>query len=85
MESIFVEVNLLNPLQPGIAFLYPLKTSGGKEKFFRGYRKATPGCNGLIGNCQIHSINTFVPNAPVLYPLNHAYLNFFMNKSSKYC
>ena len=28
-----------NPLQPNVAFLYPLKTSG--------YRKATPGCNGL--------------------------------------
>ena len=32
--------NLLNPLQPSVAFLYPLKTS-------RGYTKATPGCNGL--------------------------------------
>ena len=32
----------LNPLQPGVAFLYPLKTSEN-----RGYRKATPVCNGL--------------------------------------
>ena len=40
---------LLNPLQPFVAFLYPLRTS---ETFrfsnvFGGYRKATPGCNGL--------------------------------------
>ena len=39
----------LSPLQPDVAFLYHLKTS---ETFrfsdiFRGYRKATPGCNGL--------------------------------------
>ena len=30
-----------NPLQPGVALLYPLKN------IFRGYRKETPGCNGL--------------------------------------
>ena len=29
----------LNPLEPGVAFL-----------FFKGYRKATPGCNGLMGS-----------------------------------
>ena len=39
----------INPLQPGVAFLYPLKTS---EKLkvcyvFGGYRKATLGCNGF--------------------------------------
>ena len=33
-------VQAVNQLQPGAAFLYPLKT-------FSGYRKATPGCNGL--------------------------------------
>ena len=48
-----------NPLQPSVAFLYPLKTSEDLKVFwcfqgarfsdvFRGYRKATPGCNGLI-------------------------------------
>ena len=29
----------LNPLQPGVAFRYP--------NVFKGYRKATPGCNEL--------------------------------------
>ena len=38
-----------NPLQPCVAFLYPWKH---KKTFrfsdvFKGYRKATPGCNGL--------------------------------------
>ena len=38
-----------NPLQHGVAFLYPLKTSGKLKVFwcFQGYRKATPGCNRL--------------------------------------
>ena len=39
-----------NPLQPYVAFLYPLKTYQITFRFsdvFRGYRKATPGCNGL--------------------------------------
>ena len=40
----------INPLQPGVAFLYPLKTS---ETFrfsdvFKGYGKATSTCNRLI-------------------------------------
>ena len=34
----------INPLLPGVAFLYPLKRF---SDVFRGYRKATPGCNGL--------------------------------------
>ena len=40
----------LNPLQAGVAFLCPLKTSENLKVFdvFRGYRKATPDCNGLI-------------------------------------
>ena len=43
-----------NPLQPGVAFLYPLRTLENLQKtfrfsdVFRGYRKATLGCNGLI-------------------------------------
>ena len=32
----------VDPLQPGVAFLYPLKTEN-----IRGYRKATAVCNGL--------------------------------------
>ena len=32
-----------NPLQSGVAFLYPLKTLEN----LTGYRKVTPGCNGL--------------------------------------
>ena len=35
---------LVNPLQCGVAFLYPLKSSENLQ----GYRKATPGCNGLV-------------------------------------
>ena len=40
----------INPLHPGVAFLYPLKTSENLRfsDVFRGYRKATPDCNGLI-------------------------------------
>ena len=37
---------LLNPLQPSVAFLYPLKTFRFSD-VFRGYRKAIPGCNEL--------------------------------------
>ena len=33
-------LSAFNPLQPGVAFLYPLDV-------FRGDRKATLGCNGL--------------------------------------
>ena len=38
-----------NPLQPSVAFLYPLKTSENLNVFwcFRGYRTAKPDCNGL--------------------------------------
>ena len=41
---------MINPLQPGVAFLYPVKTSRTLKfsDIFREYRKATPGCNGLI-------------------------------------
>ena len=42
---------LINPLQPGVAFLYHLKTSEKLKRFsdvFRGYRIAPLGCNGLI-------------------------------------
>ena len=45
---------MLNPLQRGATFLYPLKTLENL-KVFRGYRKATPGCNGL-NNDQLTSI-----------------------------
>ena len=43
-------LNLINRLQVGVAFPYPLKTSENLKvsDVFRGYRKATPGCNGLI-------------------------------------
>ena len=37
---------LVNPLQPSVAFLYPLKTFRFSD-VFRGYRKAIPGCNEL--------------------------------------
>ena len=41
---------LINPLQPSVAFLYPLKTLENLQvsEVFREYRKATPGCNGFI-------------------------------------
>ena len=35
--------NKINPLKPGAAFLYPLEN----RKKTIGFRKATPGCNGL--------------------------------------
>ena len=38
----------VNPLKPGVVFLYALKTSKRFSDVFRGYRKETPGCNGLI-------------------------------------
>ena len=42
---------MVNPLQSGVAFLYPLKTSERSEgrfsDVFRGYIKAIAGCNGL--------------------------------------
>ena len=39
-----------NPLQPRVAFLYPLKTSENLcfSDVFKRYRKATPGCNRLM-------------------------------------
>ena len=39
----------INPLQPGVAFLYPLKTSENLKVFlcFQGYSKATMGFDGL--------------------------------------
>ena len=40
-------LNYFNPLRPGDAFLYPLKTL---ESVFRGYRKAILSCNGFIEN-----------------------------------
>ena len=48
-KNTFTYHNAINLLQPGVAFLYLLKTSE-KHRFsdvFRGYRKATRGCNGL--------------------------------------
>ena len=38
-----------NPLQAGVTFLYSLKISENLKGFdvFRGYRKATPGCDVL--------------------------------------
>ena len=40
----------INPLQPGVAFQYLLKTSENLRfsDVFRGYRKTTSGCNGLM-------------------------------------
>ena len=40
----------LNSLRPGVAFLYPLKMSEKVKRFsvvFKGYREATPDCNGI--------------------------------------
>ena len=55
---------LINPLQPGVAFLYLLK-----------YRRATPGCNGLIRrNVFYNSIVVyFFPSlfGDILYSLKH--------------
>ena len=51
---------LINPLQPGVAFLYPLKTSENLKfcGIIRGYRKTIPGCNGLNKQCQKdHRVN----------------------------
>ena len=50
-----------NPLQPSVAFLYPLKTSEDLKVFWcfqrvdvcRGHRKATAGCNGIIGRFEV--------------------------------
>ena len=55
---------LFNPLQPGVAFLYPLKGgfSGGIEGIFREYRKATPGFNGLILYTQDHVYQQKIAN-----------------------
>ena len=40
----------INQSQPCVAFLYPLKTENFMfSDIFRGYRKATPSCNGLMG------------------------------------
>ena len=39
--------NAINPLQPDVAFLHPLKTSEGIEKALRGYGKEAPACSGL--------------------------------------
>ena len=39
-----------NPLQPSVAFLYTPSKHQKSFRFsdvFKGYRKATPGCNGL--------------------------------------
>ena len=44
-KGLYDSFTVFNPLQPGVTFLYPLKTP---PDVFRGYRKATPGCNGLI-------------------------------------
>ena len=43
-------LSMFNPLQPSVAFLYPLKKIRkplGFSDVFKGYRKATLGCNGL--------------------------------------
>ena len=42
--------DLINPLSPDVAFLFPQKILENLYRFsdvFRGYRKATLGCNGL--------------------------------------
>ena len=44
------EFERINSLQPGVAFLYP----------FRGYRKATLGCNGLIKACVLDFFQIFI-------------------------
>ena len=44
-------LNIMNvyPLQPGVAFLYPLKHQKNfRFSVFRRYRKATPTCNGFM-------------------------------------
>ena len=42
-------LSIFHSLNPGVAFLYPLKTSENLKfsDVFRGHRKLTPGCNGL--------------------------------------
>ena len=48
----------INPLQPAVAFLYLPRKPQRTFRFsdvFRGYGKATPGCNGLNMQCSIHS------------------------------
>ena len=47
---LFQTAEILNPLYSDVAFLYPLKISENLKfsDVFRGYRKATPGYNGLI-------------------------------------
>ena len=46
-QSFLSSRSLFNPLQPGVAFLYPWKHQKTLKFVFRGYKKATPGCNGL--------------------------------------
>ena len=55
-------VTRFNPLQPGVAFLYPLKTSENLKvsDVFRGYRKATPSCNGLTDSV-LHFVINGIP------------------------
>ena len=45
--------NKINPLKPGAAFLYPLEN----RKKNIGFRKATPGCNGLNITYFVNLIN----------------------------
>ena len=75
LQNFLLILRKCNSLQPGVAFQYPLKTSENLKVFwcFQGYRKATPGCNGLIEliNC-CYLINIRKPNI---------FLGFFNNFS----
>ena len=57
MAKRMVLVQRLNSLQPGVTFLYPLKTSENLQ------HRAKPSCNGLIHAFIIRSVTqlTFTP------------------------
>ena len=61
LQISFLILSELNPLQPSVAFLYPLKNQKTFSFYdvFRKYRKATPGYNGLS-----EQNSFFLPSSP---------------------
>ena len=85
---------LINPLQPGVAFLYLLKTSENLQVFwwFQGYRKVTPGCNGLTfktfymvslkGNLNLWFSENILEQHPGFCPLGWSFSHFWAIQKS---
>ena len=72
--------SLTNPLQPGVAFLYPWRFSDD----FRGYRKATPHCNGLTRKCSPISYTPWNPQLCMGEILTSAQITQLNNTSLTY-